>query len=127
MNDHSCIIAVPDAYKNNVSKTLAAFWGDDPPGTDEFSVPLSASGLAPATHWLLHLFQNNAGALALAALPTGSGTLPSGINLAPYSVSTVDARAACANISRVSVKTGTVSPSSHVGDVLADLGLVQIE
>jgi len=126
MNDHSCIIAVPDAYKNNVSKVLAAFWGDDPPGTDEFSVQLSETGNAPATHWALHTYQNNAAALALAALPTGSGTLPSGINLTPYSVSTGDAQTACANISRVSVKTGAVVPTSHLADVLTDLGLIQI-
>ncbi len=127
MNDHSCVIAVPTSDKENVSKVLSAFWGDDPPGTDAFGVQLSADGNAPATHWLLHLYQNNAAALALAALPTGGGTLPSGVNLTPYSVSTLDAKAACANISRVSVKTGSVSPSSHVSDVLADLGLIQIE
>lgn len=125
-NDHSTIIVVPDANKNAVSKVLAAFWGDDAPGTDEFSVELSASGVAPATHWLLHTYQTNPQAAVVTALPTSGGTLPAGINLVPYSVSTQDAKDACAMIPRVSVKTGAVTPGSHVQDVLTELGLVEI-
>lgn len=126
MNDHSCITVVPAADKDNVSKVLAAFWGDDPLGTNEFSVQLSSDGTSPATHWAFHIWQDNANAAILTALPTNSGTLPAGINLTPYGVTGADAKASCANISRVSVKTGAIVPATHLQDVMTDLALMQV-
>lgn len=126
MSDVSCIAIVPDAYKDNVSKVVAAFCGDPVPGLNEFSVGLSTDGSNPATHWAFHVWQDSANAAILAALPTNSGTLPPGIDLTPYGLAEADAKTACANISTVSVKTGPISPATHLQDALTDLGLKQV-
>ncbi len=125
-NDHSIIIVVPDAQKEVVSKVLSAKWGDDPPGIGAFAVQLSADGNGPPTHWLLHYYDNNGNAATLMAMPVGMGNVPPGLNLVPYGITEEAAKAACNQISRVSVKTGAVAPGNHVQDILTDLGLVEI-
>jgi len=126
-NDHSVVIVVPGASKADANAMLAAYFGDDP-GSENLAQPASASGQAPPTHWFCHIYRNNASAAELAAMPTplGVGTLPSGLDLTGYNITQAAAQTAAAALSRVSVKTGAVNPSSHVNDIMTELGLVWI-
>lgn len=50
---YSLVMAFPDADKPDANR-LAVAMGHCPEGEDEYPVPLSPTGEAPATHWLCH-------------------------------------------------------------------------
>jgi len=73
MANQSVVIVVTDANRTAANEALAAYYGDDP-GSQNISVPLSASGQLPATHWGSHIWLDPARATAIKDWP--SGTLP---------------------------------------------------
>lgn len=125
-NDNSVVIIAADANKAAVNPALAAFYGDDP-GSENVSVALSASGIAPATHWGGANYVSGALATALKDWPTG--TLPSpAAPWASYGLNNTSALAAGSTMT-VSVMTGgdpdTLSMTNFEA-VLASLGLQRV-
>lgn len=128
MQDRSCILVVDDANKAVANKVVARIFGD-PANSENISIPLSASGALPATHWANHIWRTESEAAVLLALPTGGGTLPTftdGLTWADYGTTAVAAAAAVAGPNlTANVATGGV-PTEHLAGVLAGKGLKQI-
>jgi hypothetical protein len=127
MEDRSCILLVPDATKDTANKVIARMFGD-PPEAQNISVPLSATGSAPATHWCNHIWRSEAAAADLLALPTNSGTLPEiadGLTWEDYGTTEAEARTAAATLG-VYVATGGV-PTEHLDGVLSGRGLQRVQ
>lgn len=81
--DYSVVMTIPAALRDNVNLLGAALgWG-----SDNFTVPLSADGLLPATHYGMHTMarQDFIDTLTAAA----SGTLPVVESLTPAQVGEV--------------------------------------
>jgi hypothetical protein len=73
MANQSVVVVVADANLADANSALAAYYGDDP-GSQNISVPLSASGQAPATHWGSHIWLSPTRATDIKDWP--SGVLP---------------------------------------------------
>jgi hypothetical protein len=70
---YSLVFIFPAADKDDANR-LATAMGHCPPGSDEYTVPLSDTGKLPATHWLCHSFCVEAFAAMLGGI--GQGVLP---------------------------------------------------
>lgn len=124
--DNSVVTVCADTDKASVNQAMAAFYGDDS-GSEELSVPLSASGSAPATHWGAANFVTGAQATALKDWPTG--TLPT--PLAPWSGYGLDDTTALAAGAKMiqSVMTGAdfnTLAMTNFEAAIASLGLTRV-
>lgn len=119
--NHSLVFLVSDANKAD-SNRLATAMGHCPPDCDEYTVPLSPTGEAPATHWLCHSFCVESFAQMLNGI--GQGVLPepeAGGTWDDYGLT--EARVwELMGAAIVSCIDGA-DPQTHVADVLSAAGL----
>jgi hypothetical protein len=73
--NYSLVFIFADADKPDANK-LAAAMGHCPPDADEYTVPLSATGENPPTHWLCHSFCVPEFAAMLAGIEQGALPTP---------------------------------------------------
>src|SRR4051812_20570708 len=81
--NQSVVIVVADANRNAANAALAAYYGDVP-GSPEISVPLSPSGVAPATYWGSHIWLIPTRATEVKDWPTGALPAPTDPSAAAY-------------------------------------------
>lgn len=128
MSNQSVVIVAPDTDRDAGNNALAAYYGDDL-GSQNLSVPLSASGQLPATHWGSHIWLPPANATAIKDWP--SGILPTPANpWIDYDLSSATALAA-GQAFIVSVMSATdqnfqTLPMTNFLAVLSALGLQRI-
>lgn len=97
----SAVLIAPAAQRDAANALAAAMgWGPDC-----YSVPLSASGAAPATHWGLHAWVAEGFAATLAAA----------------------ARGALAGALILSIEPGLTDPAGHFARVVESAGLTLAE
>lgn len=126
--NQSTVIVIPDTNKADCDAALACWFGDEI-GTTEYSVPLSSSGEAPATHWAVHFWNPPDKAAALAAWPSGVLPTPVG-SWADYGLDATSALAAgqasTVHVMAASDATFNTMPQTNFEAAIAAHGLVRI-
>jgi hypothetical protein len=121
---YSLVFIVTDANKED-SNRLATAMDHCPIGSDEYTVPLSATGDGPPTHWLCHSFCIEAFAQMLGGI--GQGTLPepeAGGTWEDYGL-TVERVWGLMGSAIVSCIEGA-DPQTHVAEVISAAGLQRV-
>lgn len=120
----SLVMAFTDADKPDANR-LAEAMGHCPPGADEYTVPLSPTGEAPATHWLCHSWCVPAFAAMLGGV--AQGQLPEPEAGGPWEDYGLTAQRVgeLMQAAIVSCVEGA-DPVTHVSDVLTAVGLQRV-
>lgn len=117
----SIVMIVPAALRETANRLACALGHDELPGST-YSVPLSADGADPATHYGCRTAAQPSFAAILAA--AGGGSLPE-IDWAAYDLSEADIAAVLAGL--IANVRPAQQADGHFDDVLAAHGLMRIQ
>lgn len=121
---YSLVMAFADADKPDANN-LAVAMGHCPAGMDEYTVPLSPTGAAPATHWLCHTWCVPAFAAMLGGVAQGQLPEPeAGGTWEDYGLS-YPRVGQLMQAAIVSLIEGA-DPVTHVAEVLEANGLMKV-
>lgn len=115
MTIYSTVLILPEDKRQDGNAVAIALGQDVPPG-NTYSVALSPSGLAPATHFGCHVWARPAFISQMQDAENGQSPDIPGVDMAALMLSLIK-----------SVRPESANPLDHFNEVLASNGLQRIE